>query len=196
VRAPSLGFAAAFALIVGVSIAVFSAGIAASLADALAAEPAIRGDMAPFDAGHPLAIAVFVLLAAAAGLPLLFCIVAVVLAVIAAARSRNRTVGVLRVLGFSAAQVRGLVAWELVPVIVVAIVAGVALGVAEVFVLSAALDLTSFVSTRISTPPRVDGPVTAGIACVFAVATALTAAIATGVARRRSPDSRIRMGTE
>ena len=137
-----------------------------------------------------------VLVAAAAALPLLFCIVAIVLAVIAAARTRSRTVGVLRMLGFSAGQVRGLVAWEVVPVVVVAIVAGVALGVAEVFVLSAALDLTSFVSTRISTPPRVDAPVTAGIACVFAVATALTAAIATGVARRRSPDSRIRMGTE
>ena len=130
VRAPSLGFAAAFALIVGVSVAVFSAGMATSLAQALAlaSDPATRGDIAPLDAGHPIVAAVFAFLGAAAGLPLLFCVVAIVLAVIAAARSRNRTVGVLRVLGFSAAQVRGLVAWELVPVVIVAIVAGVALG--------------------------------------------------------------------
>jgi putative ABC transport system permease protein len=198
VRAPSLGFAAAFALIVGVSVAVFSAGMAVSLgrALALASDPATRGDIAPLDAGHPIVAAVFAFLSAAAGLPLLFCVVAIVLAVIAAARSRNRTVGVLRVLGFSAAQVRGLVAWELVPVVIVAIVAGVALGAAEVLVLGGALDLATFVGARTSIPLGVDGPITAGIAFVFAGATALAAAIATNVARRRSPGSRIRMGTE
>ncbi len=196
VRAPSLGFAAAFALIVGVSIAVFSAGMAASLADALAAEPAAGVDAPALSAGHPLVVAMFAVLAAAAALPLLFCIVAIVLAVIAAARTRSRTVGVLRMLGFSAGQVRGLVAWEVVPVVVVAIVAGVALGVAEVFVLSAALDLSSVVGARSSPPTRVDAPVTAAIALAFAAATALAAAIATRVARRRSPGYRIRMGTE
>ena len=198
VRTPSLGFAAAFALIVGVSMAVFSAGMAASLAGALAtaADASVPGETAPLDAGHPLVAALFLLLAAAAALPLLFCVLAIVLAVIAAATSRNRTVGVLRVLGFSAAQVRGLVAWELVPVVVVAIVAGVALGVAEVFVFSAAPDLALFVGARGAAPPRIDTPVTAGIAVVFAGATALAAAIATSVARRRSPGSTIRMGTE
>jgi putative ABC transport system permease protein len=198
VRAPSLGFAAAFALIVGVSVAVFSAGIAVSLARALAlaSDPATRGDIAPLDAGHPIVTAVFAFLAAAAGLPLLFCVVAIVLAVIAASRGRNRTVGVLRVLGFSAPQVRGLVAWELVPVVLVAIVAGVALGAAEVLVLGGALDLATFVGAATSTPLGVDVPITAGIAVVFAGATAVAAAVATNVARRRSPGSRIRMGTE
>lgn len=198
VRAPSLGFAAAFALIVGVSVAVFSAGMATSLAQALtlASDPATRGDIAPLDAGHPIVAAVFAFLGAAAGLPLLFCVVAIVLAVIAAARSRNRTVGVLRVLGFSAAQVRGLVAWELVPVVIVAIVSGVALGAAEVLVLSTALDLATFVGATTSITPGVDVPLTAGIAVIFAGATALAAATATNVARRRSPGSRIRMGME
>ena len=198
VRAPSLGFAAAFALIVGVSVAVFSAGMAVSLSRglALASDPATRGDIAPLDAGHPIVAAVFAFLGAAAALPLLFCVVAIVLAVIAAARSRNRTVGVLRVLGFSAAQVRGLVAWELVPVVIVAIVAGVALGAAEVLVLGGALDLATFVGARTPVPLGVDLPTTAGIAIVFAGATALAAAIATNIARRRSPGARIRMGTE
>ena len=111
VRTPSLGFAAAFALIVGVSVAVFSAGMAASLTRALtlAADPATRGDIAPLDAGHPIVAAVFVFLGAAAGLPLLFCVVAIVLAVIAAARSRNRTVGCAsgtRLLGRTGARTR------------------------------------------------------------------------------------------
>ncbi|WP_439593625.1 FtsX-like permease family protein [Microbacterium sp.] len=198
VRAPSLGFAAAFALVVGVAVAVFSAGMAASLsrALALASDPATRGEIAPLDAGHPIVAAVFAFLSAAAGLPLLLCVVAVVLAVIAAARSRNRTVGVLRVLGFSAAQVRGLVAWELVPVVIVAIVAGVALGAVDVVVLGTALDLAAFAGAKTSVAPGVDLAVTAGIAVVFAGATALAAAAATNIARRRTPGSRIRMGME
>lgn len=197
VRVPSLGFAAAFALIVGVSVAVFSAGMAATLARALVrTHPAVQSDAPPVDAGHPLVAAVFELLTAAAVIPLLFCIVAIVMAVIAAARSRNSTVGVLRVLGFSGAQVRGLVAWELVPVALVAIVAGVALGAVEVFVLSAAIDLSAFVGGAGAPPPRVDAAVTAGIAVVFAVATAVAAVCATAMARRRTPGSTIRMGME
>ena len=148
------------------------------------------------DAGHPIVVAVFAFLAAAAGLPLLFCVVAIVLAVIAAARSRNRTVGVLRVLGFSAAQVRGLVAWELVPVVIVAIVAGVALGVAEVLVLSTALDLATFVGAGDVDHTGRGRAGHGGHRGRLRGATALAAAIATRVARRRSPGSRIRMGTE
>jgi hypothetical protein len=69
------------------------------------------------------------------------------------------------------------------------------LGAAEVLVLSSALDLAAFVGAETSITPGVDVPITAGIAVVFAGATALAAAMATSVARRRSPGSRIRMGT-
>ena len=65
---PSLGFAAAFAFIVGVSVAVFSPARPFARSLAHAADPATRGDIAPLDAGHPIVAAVFAFLGAAVGI--------------------------------------------------------------------------------------------------------------------------------
>ncbi len=58
---------------------------------------------------------------------LLLTMLTVVLSSVAAATARNRTVGVLRILGMSGRQLRSLSAWELGPVAITAVVIGTAL---------------------------------------------------------------------
>ena len=194
--APTLGFAAAFALIVGVSVAVFSLGTASTLGAALStADAATRREIPPLDAGHPLVAAVFGLLWLAVAITLVLCLVAVGLGVVATSRQRDGVIGILRVLGFSPGQLRGVVGWELAPVALVAIVAGVALGIVEVFVVVAAIDLPSFVGAAPS-GPRLDPVGTVALALVAAVVVAVAALGAASIARRRSPAATLRMGME
>lgn len=191
-RAPALGFAAAFALVIGVSIATFSAALWTTMTGAFAQAATSRD--ATFDADHPLAAALLWLLGLGVALPLVFCAAAVAIAALAAARGRGSAVGVLRVLGFSPAQVRRLVGWEFAPVAILAGVTGALLGIAEVLLLGGALDL----STLLGRPaPLAASPwATVAVIGLFAATTALTAAVATVVARRRSAASTVRMGSE
>ncbi len=194
--APTLGFATAFALIVGISVAVFSLGAASSLALSLTqADAATRREIPPLDAGHPLVGAVFALLGTAVAITLVLCLVAVVLGVVSTSRQRDGVVGILRVLGFSPAQLRGVVAWELAPVALVAIIAGVVLGIIEVLVVVTAIDLPSFVGADPS-GPRLDPLATTALVVVTAVAVAMTALAAAAIAGRRSPAASLRMGME
>ncbi|WP_091707443.1 FtsX-like permease family protein [Microbacterium sp. cf046] len=195
-RAPTLGFATAFALIVGISVAVFSLGTASTLRRALSQSvEATRREIPPLDAGHPLVAAVFALLGLAVVVTLVLCLTAVVLGVVATTRQRDGVIGILRVLGFSTAQLRGVVAWELAPVALVATVAAVALGLVEVFVVVAAIDLPAFVGAEPSVP-RVDALATTAIVLVTAAAVTVAALVAAAIARRRSPAASLRMGLE
>lgn len=195
-RAPTLGFATAFALIVGVSVAVFSLGTASTLRRALSAtDAATRREIPPLDAGHPLIAAVFALLGLAVALTLVLCLVAVVLGIIGSSRQRDGIVGILRVLGLSRGELRGVVAWEVAPVTVVAIVAGVALGLAEVFIVVAAIDLPSFAGAEPSAP-RVDLLATGAVVVAISAAVTVAALAAAAIALRRSPASSLRMGME
>jgi putative ABC transport system permease protein len=194
--APTLGFATAFALIVGISVAVFSLGAASSLALALTrTDAATRREIPPLDAGHPLVGAVFALLWTAVAITLVLCLVAVVLGVLSSSRQRDGVVGILRVLGFSPAQLRGVVAWELTPVALVAIIAGVVLGIVEVIVVVTAIDLPSLVGAD-SSGPRLDPLATTALVALTAAAVAVTALAASAIARRRSPAASLRMGME
>ena len=194
--APTLGFATAFALIVGISVAVFSLGTASTLAFALTrTDAATRREIPPLDAGHPLVGAVFALLWTAVAITLVLCLVAVVLGVVSTSRQRDGVIGILRVLGFSPAQLRGVVAWELTPVALVAIVAGVVLGIVEVLVVVTAIDLPSFVGAD-SSAPSLDPLATTALVVLTAAAVAVTALAAAAIAGRRSPAVSLRMGME
>ena len=90
----------------------------------------------------------------AAVVSLLLTMLAVVLGSVAAATSRNRTVGVLRILGMSARQLRVLSAWELAPVAITAVVIGTALGLVLPWIVTGVLDLRPFVGGRFPPTPR------------------------------------------
>lgn len=134
------------------------------------------------------------LLAGAAG-SLLLAVVAVALSVVAAGAARARMVGVLRTLGMRSAGVRVLVAWELAPVGVAAVLAGCGLGAVLPSVLASAADLVPLLGAS-APPPAVDPAVLAVIGGGFAVVTALAGAVAVAIGSRLDPLRAARMGSE
>ncbi len=105
----------------------------------------------------PVVIGVRVALATATAGALLLSALTVVLASISATAARHRILGVLRVLGTTTRKLRGLLAWELAPVAVLAILAGTLLGLGLPWLVTAAVDLRPFVGgararSRSSTP--------------------------------------------
>lgn len=112
-------------------------------------------------------------------------VLALVLALVLAAPERGRLVAVLRTLGIGGRDSRRLVSWELVPVAVVALLAGTALGLALPHLVVATVDLSVF--TGLDSPPVVYdwarlGLVLAGVIAVVG----LTLLAASAVARRLS----------
>lgn len=119
---------------------------------------------------------------------------AVLLATVAAAATRNRLIGVLRILGMSRRQIRGLLAWELGPLAIAAVVAGTVLGLALPVVVTSALDLRAFVGGR--EQPGAVADVTAVLVAIgaFAAAVLISGAIAVALGRRLAPAGAIKMG--
>jgi putative ABC transport system permease protein len=130
----------------------------------------------------------------AAIVSLLLTMLAVVLGSVAAATSRNRTVGVLRILGMSARQLRVLAAWELAPVAITAVVIGTALGLALPWIVTGVLDLRPFVGGRFPPTPAID-PVWVGAAVAgFVVVVVIAGLIAAALGRRFAPAGTLKMG--
>lgn len=126
----------------------------------------------------------------------LLSMLAVVLASLSAGAVRNRLIGVLRILGMSPRQVNGLVAWELAPVAITAIVAGTALGLAELWIVTAALDLRPFLHGTVSPSPTVNPVLVAAVVVGFALVVALAGVVTTAIGRRFSPASSVKIGVE
>jgi putative ABC transport system permease protein len=127
---------------------------------------------------------------------LLLTMLVVVLASLTAAASRNRVVGVLRVLGMSPAQIRSLVAWEFSPVAAVAVVVGTGLGLALPFLVTTVLDLRGFFGGNSIPRPALD-PVGVAVAIgAFVIAVAGAVVVATAAGRRFAPAGVLKMGDE
>ncbi|MEO8262805.1 MAG: FtsX-like permease family protein [Pseudolysinimonas sp.] len=127
---------------------------------------------------------------------LLLTLLTVVLASVAAAASRNRMVGVLRVLGVSPSQIRAVLAWELAPVAVMAVVVGTALGVALPFLVTSVLDLRVFVGGNVQPVPAIEPLWLVGAIAVFVAVVALAGLLASALGRRFAPAGALKMGEE
>ena len=132
----------------------------------------------------------------AALLTALLSVLAVVLASLSAAPVRNRLIGVLRILGMSPSQLSGLVVWELTPVAITAIVAGTALGLGEVWLVTAAVDLRPFLQGSVPPTPSVDVPLVSAVVLGFALVVTLAGVVTTAIGRRFSPASSVKIGVE
>jgi putative ABC transport system permease protein len=121
-------------------------------------------------------------------------VLAVLLATVAAAATRNRLIGVLRILGMSRRQIRGLLAWELGPLAIAAVVAGTLLGLALPVVVTTALDLRTFVGGREQPGAVVDVAALLVSIGAFAAAVLIAGAIAVVLGRRLAPAGAIKMG--
>jgi putative ABC transport system permease protein len=133
-------------------------------------------------------------LALAAVVSLLLASLTVVLASASVAAARNRLIGVLRVLGMSARQIRGVLAWELGPLAIVAIVVGTALGLVLPWIVTGVLDLRPFVGGREPPGVVVDPLLVAVAVAAFAVVVAGAALVAGALGRRLAPAGALKMG--
>lgn len=132
----------------------------------------------------------------AAALSLALGVLAIVLGTVAATGARNRLVGVIRMLGMTPGQVRGLVAWEMAPVAIAAVLAGSALGIGLAFIVAGALDLRPFVGGVEPVPVAIPGLLVATLALAFSVVIVAAGFVAVAAARRISPATTVKMGAE
>lgn len=132
------------------------------------------------------------LLAALASL--LLTMLSVVLASVAAATTRNRLVGVLRILGMSPRQLRAVQAWELGPVALTAVVVGTALGLVLPLIVTNALDLRPFVGGELQPTSVVDPLWVAAAVGAFVIVVFLAGVIAAALGRRFAPAGALKMG--
>ena len=142
------------------------------------AESATAFRISPVASGLQLLL---VLLIVAVGL---LCAGTVVLALLVSARPRERLLALLRTLGLSRSQSRGIVAWEVGPSAVIAIIAGGLLGLLLPLVVLAGVDVRSF--TGGATQPRetFDPLVLSALVGGFSVVVAGAALLAIAAARR------------
>jgi putative ABC transport system permease protein len=127
---------------------------------------------------------------------LLLTLLTVVLASVAAAAARNRMVGVLRILGISARQVRALVAWELAPVAAMAVLVGTALGLSLPYLVTSVLDLRVFVGGSNQPGPAIEPLWIAASVAVFVVVVVIAGLLASALGRRFAPAGALKMGEE
>ncbi len=185
-RQPEVTAGPLLVLIVGVSVVVFSAAVAATLAEAQSgADP---GALSPLATGTLAAFKAGALVAA------MYACAVLVLAPLLTARSRLRDLAYLRALGVSGPQATRMIAAETGPLVCAAFILGTALGAALLYVIEPGLDLRRLVADDRDPGIRIDllAPVLllALLVAVFAGAVRLTNV----VMRRTSIGRALRMG--
>lgn len=185
-RQPDAAAAPLLVLIVGISVVVFSAAIAATLA-------AAQSEASP-ESLSPLATGTQDAFRAGALLGGIYTCAVLVLAPLLTAHARLRDLSYLRALGLSEVQATRTVAAELGPVVCAAFVVGTILGIALLFVVREGLDLATLATARKEPAAHVDAlfPVLllAALVAVFVAAVRITSMII----RRTSLSRALRMG--
>lgn len=144
----------------------------------------------------PVVGALPVLLGAFIGIVALLCAATVVLSLLISAPARERLLALLRTLGLSSGQARGITAWETVPAAIVAILAGCALGAALPFLVLAGVDLRLFTGGSQQPPVTVDPLLLLAVVGGFVVLVAASTVAAIGIARRVSVVRALRTSEE
>lgn len=190
-------------LLVALDPGVDAAPVASALDEAVAAQQpqSVRGLVVVLDtastlrdARSPVILSVEGALLLAAAVSLLLTVLTVVLASVAAAAARNRLLGVLRILGMSARQLRGVLAWELGPLGITAVVVGTGLGLGLAAIVTAVIDLRPFVGGLSQPGPVVDPLAIAAALLVFLVTVVAAGAIAVALGRRLAPAGALKVG--
>ena len=169
-----------------------------------AQRPAVRDRVAVADtttlvadaAARPSIAGLTLALLGGALLSLLLCVLAVALGALGAAAARARTLGVLRLLGMSPPQQRGVLAWELAPVTITALIAGTALGIGLAVGITALVDLRTVVGGSAAIGASIPWPLIGAALAAFAVVVTATGAITSVAARRLNASAAVKMGAE
>ncbi|MDP9795468.1 putative ABC transport system permease protein [Catenuloplanes nepalensis] len=152
------------------------------------------GYRAAMEAGGVNGVLSFTFAAGAIGATLL-ALLAVGFTVLADAAGRGRTLSRLRTMGLSAGQGRGLLIYELLPLVAVAVLAGGAVGIALPQVLGPALGLGGFTA---GAPVRthVDLVLVSGVPLLMVLALLLALLVESGLNRRMRLGEVLRLGEE
>lgn len=164
------------------------AGDGATIGDARQEQAALRS--APLVSG----IETIALLSIA--LSALMCVGALLLALVIGAAARTRLVATLRTIGYTSRQTAALLGWELGPILIVGLVAGILVGLALPAIVLAPIDLSGFTGGPIAPAVVIDPGLIALAAGGFALSTVAVTLVALAVARRRSPAAVLRVGGE
>jgi putative ABC transport system permease protein len=124
----------------------------------------------------------------------LYSALAVVVALVLTAAARARDLAFLRTLGLSSGQGLGILVLEQVPAVLVAVVAGIALGIGVAALVQPGLDLAAFTGATTPVVLHVDPVSVAVIAATVAGVVALAVASTAVVSRRRNLGSALRVG--
>jgi putative ABC transport system permease protein len=127
-------------------------------------------------------------------LSVLLCAIALVLSTVAAGADRARSAGILRTLGMPRRRLATLIAWELVPVAVVALIAGAALGILLPFIVTAAVDLRPFTGSVARPVPVLDALALGGELAAFSLVVLAAGLVAIAVGDRINPSTTLKMG--
>jgi putative ABC transport system permease protein len=167
---------------------------------ALAAGPrSIVSSVASVAAGRqsePAVAAVRIALVLGAAISLLLSVLALVLSTIVASRARARTAGILRTFGLRSRQLRVLIAWELIPVGIIAVLAGAALGVVLPLLLTNAVDLRPFAGGTARPALLFDSLLLALVLGIFSAVIAVVGIIAAAAGERLNPSTALKMGVQ
>ena len=143
-----------------------------------------------FVSGLQLALALLI------GLVGILCAVAIVLVSTINNRARSRLLAVLRTLGFDRGQSTALIAWELAPVAITALIAGTVLGIGLPLIVLAGIDLTPFTGGAAQPALALDPLITAAVLGGFALVVAAASSVAALGARTTNLASALREGEE
>lgn len=172
----------------GADITAVRAELAAIVGpDATIASPADAAALlngSPVSGGLQLALLALIVIVA------LLCAGTVVIALMLSGPARERLLALLRTLGLSRGQSRGITAWEVGPTAIVAIVTGCILGAVLPLIVLAGVDLRPFtggvLQPVITLDPALLGIVIGGFALLVVVATAIAMAAARRVSLART----------
>lgn len=163
-------------------------------------EPVAKAENPAAAAGNflasPMAGGMSTALTVAVVLSVVLVVVAVVMTLMMSAPARARLLAVLRTLGLDPRQSRGVIAWELAPLAVVAILAGGGLGVLVPWVVLSAMDLRALTGATEQPELVLDPLVIGGVLGGVALVTTLAVLMSTAISRRADLATELRMGEE
>ena len=185
-RQPGVTAAPLLVLLLGVSVSVFAAAMAATLAGAQSGP--LRQSLSPLATGTLDAFREGAVLAGA------YAAFVIVLALLLTARSRLLDLAYLRALGLSRRQAVAVTAAELAPPLLVALVLGTALGVGIAYLVEPGLDLSALAAGGRDVAVRLDPLAPLLLAVVLLLVSAGAVWATAAVMRRMSLSRSLRMG--
>ena len=163
-------------------------GTGATIGDAAAEAQVLRA--APLISGLELIALASIVLSA------LMCVGALLLTLVMNAAARTRLVATLRTIGFTSRQAGGLIGWELGPIVVAGLIAGLAVGLALPAIVLAPIDLSGFTGGPTAPAVTIDPVLLALGVTGFVAITVVATLVALVGARLRSPATVLRAGGE